>query len=324
MQEIKHYNYDQVIDSPETIQSTVELVDHLCGFESDLSNPILDSLQKYADQVDQNYTVILTNPIMPAVQAHYPRLLIKYHMPEDMFDSFETYNIHPEISYKNFICSFNGSPHVGRKLLVSILHKFGYFNSNYCSKNFVFSEEILNGHIRNYTGDQESFYSKFFATTEDFLQTVYSFGHLQYDHKTNIQNLESKITESFIHLVSETVSTGYHPFVTEKFLYSVVTRGLFICNAQPGYHDYLEKYFGFKKYNSIFDYSFDQIQNPVERVVALMSMLSKFSYLTPAEWHDLRLLEQDTIEYNYNHYYSGQYLKHLQEKLQEIGLPCLR
>jgi hypothetical protein len=42
-------------------------------------------------------------------------------------------------------------------------------------------------------------------------------------------------------------------------------------------------------------------------------MISKFEKLTPVEWHDLYLLEQDTIEYNYDHYFSKKYLKHLQQ-----------
>ena len=101
--------------------------------------------------------------------------------------------------------------------------------------------------------------------------------------------------------------------MTEKFLYSIVTRGLFLAYAQPEWHQHLEKYYGFKKYTQLFDYRFDSIQNPVERLTELMTMISKFSLLTPHEWHDLYLLEQDTIEYNYDHYFSGDYLKCLKQ-----------
>jgi hypothetical protein len=109
------------------------------------------------------------------------------------------------------------------------------------------------------------------------------------------------------------MATSYYPFVTEKFLYSVVTRGLFLAYAQPGWHAHLEKYYGFKRYTKLFDYRFDLIQNPVERLVELMSMISKFSVLSVHDWHDLYLIEQDTIEYNYNHYYSKDYLKCLEK-----------
>jgi hypothetical protein len=163
--------------------------------------------------------------------------------------------------------------------------------------------------------DQHRLYRKFFITdSEEFFQKIYSFGHERFDHATNIYTLENKITQSFIHLVSETIATSYQPFVTEKFLYSVVTRGLFLSYAQPGWHAHVEKYYGFKKYTKLFDYRFDTIQNPVERLVELISMISKFNTLSCHDWHDLYLLEQDTIEHNYNHYFSGDYLKFLKSK----------
>jgi hypothetical protein len=104
------------------------------------------------------------------------------------------------------------------------------------------------------------------------------------------------------------MSTSYYPFVTEKFLYSVVTRGLFIANAQPNWHSHVEKYYGFKLYDKIFDYSFDGIENPIERMIRLMEMVSKFSNLSVDDWNDLYLMESDTIEYNYDHYFSKKYL----------------
>ena len=65
------------------------------------------------------------------------------------------------------------------------------------------------------------------------------------------------------------------------------------------------------KYNKLFDYRFDTIQNPVERLIELITMILKFSVLSASDWNDLYLIEQDTIEYNYDHYFSGKYLKFL-------------
>jgi uncharacterized membrane protein len=111
--------------------------------------------------------------------------------------------------------------------------------------------------------------------------------------------------------VSESMATSYYPFVSEKFLYSIVTRGLFVAYAQPGWHAHIKKYYGFKSYTKLFDYRFDSIQNPVERLVELMSMISKFSVLSTDDWKDIYRIESDTVEFNYNHYFSGDYLKHL-------------
>ena len=287
----------------------VRIVDHLEGFLPAMKNPILDHIQHHSlGTVSISTEYLFENQII----EHYPNL--KFYWKDTWVNnSFQHYNTHPTINFKNFICSFNGSHHVSRRLLVAILQKFGYFNPTHCSKNFSYTTDILDGHILDLVDTQNRFYRKFFISddSEEFFQKIYSFGHARFNHAKNIFNLETKLTESFIHIASESMATSYYPYVTEKFLYSVITRGLFLAYAHPGWHEQVEKYYGFKKYTKLFDYRFDAIQNPVERLVELMCMISKFSTLSTDEWRDLYLLEQDTIEYNYNHYFSGDYLKHL-------------
>jgi hypothetical protein len=291
------------------------LIDHLNGFDNNISNQILTNLNDNMQGRNKIWHVQILDNL---VKSRYNNLDIEFDFQrqcQKLWVPFATYNQHPHIDYKNFICSFNGSDHVSRKLLVAILEKFGYFTTDYCSKNFVFTKDKLGGHITDYVGDQDNFYRKFFIANDSdiFFDKINSFGHVQYDHKRNIYNLEHKLTQSFLHIVSETMATSYYPFVTEKFLYSVVTRGLFLAYAQPGWHEHLEKYYGFKRYTKLFDYEFDSIQNPVDRLVELITMISKFSILSTSDWRDLYLLQQDEIEYNYNHYFSDDYLKHLKQ-----------
>lgn len=297
--------------------SKVILHDHLGGFDQHLHSQVLDRL---IGLIGNKKIEIETEYIVdPIIKSNYSNLDFVYNNSiwhdNNSVDSFRKYTVHPDLNYKTFICSFNGSPHVGRKLLVSILNRFGYFDPDTCSKNFVYTTDILQGHIKDLAHDEERIYSKFFISIDngDFFSSIYSFGHDRFNHAQNIYKLESKLTQSFLHLVSETMATSYYPFVTEKFLYSVVTRGLFLAYAQPGWHDYLERYYGFRKYNRIFDYRFDNIKNPVERLVELMTMISKFSVLSTDDWQDLYLIQKDEIEYNYNHYFSGNYLTHLKQ-----------
>ena len=287
--------------------TSLYLPDHLGGFSADLGNSQLDAIPCIPTNVTTEYIV------SQGIQEKYPHIGFQFDpLIKDRFlNGLLDYNMHPELTFENFLCSFNGSPHVSRKFLVTALARFNWFNPNYCSKNFTYTVADLDGHIFDYVEDRISFYRKFFIddNSETFFQSTYSFGHDRYAHHKNIYNLENKIAQSFLHLVSETVGTSYYPFVTEKFLYSVVTRGLFLAYAQPHWHQHLEEKFGFKPYTQLFDYRFDSIQNPVERLVELMSMISKFSILTADDWRDLYLLEQDSIEYNYNHYFSQDYLK---------------
>jgi hypothetical protein len=297
------------------LPTKIALMDHLMGFDQCFNNSILKAIDNYSGINNKRTTVYYHQILEKNITDRYPNLQMEFKLPAKikttMWQSFDTYNQHPYLNYKNFICSFNGSDHVSRKLLVAILERFGYFDAEYCSKNFVFTTDKIDGHLQDYVPNQEQFARKFFIANDSdtFFNTINSFGHVRYDHKQNIYNLESKITQSFLHVVSETIATSYVPFVTEKFLYSVVTRGLFLAYAQPGWHSHVEKYYGFKRYTKLFDYRFDNIQNPVKRLVELMSMISKFSVLSIDDWKDLYEMEKDTIEYNYNHYFSQDHLK---------------
>ena len=225
------------------------------------------------------------------------------------FRHFHDYRIHPELTFKNFLCSFNGTVHISRYLLVAMLDKFGLFDPQYSSKNFSLTNNELNGHLSNLANNNLTYLGKFFSNNSEFLETKYTFGHTRFDHNKNIYNLESKLTDSFVNIVSETMATSYVPFITEKFLYSIVTRGLFVAYAQPRWHEYLENIWGFRPYRILFDYKFDSIADPVERLLELISMVSKYNILNADDLRDLYQLEHETIEYNYDHYFSKNYIK---------------
>jgi hypothetical protein len=316
---------------------SVQIGDHLGGFDLQLRNDTLDQLQAFADQQQQKITLYFSYLANDKIKSNYPGINFKsFVFGGHWYEHFKNYHEHPILDFNNFVCSFNGSSHVSRRLLVSVLEKFGWFDSRYSSKNFAFTADMLDGHIKLLVGESDNFYRKFFLdqTNKDFYETVYMLGQDPYLHKSNdhannvyklahdpgnhIQNiyrLENAITQSFLHVVSETMATNYYPLVTEKFLYSVVTRGLFLCYGPPGWHNQIEQCFGFRLYKNLFDYDFDLVQNPVERLLKLMSLISKFRVLSKNDWHDLYAIEQENIEYNHDHYHSGNYIKYLEKFL---------
>ena len=284
------------------------LSDHAGGFDQDLRNVYIDSVSQYQCVVSSEYCVD------DRVRMQYPNICFEfdYRYKKHVFKKLYAYNQHPMQNFKRFLCSFNGGSHISRKFLTAALYQRQWFDIDTCTKNFTFTTAALDGHIADFVDNQQQrFYRKFFIDnhSESFFSTQYSIEYTPYDHINNIYNLEQKITQSFLHLVSETLATSYYPFVTEKFLLSVITRGLFLAYAQPGWHSHLQHYYGFRLYDKIFDYRFDSIKNPVERLIELMSMISKFSTLSKDDWGDLYEIEKDTIEYNYNHYFSDDYLK---------------
>lgn len=302
------FPYDGIFRT-RTFAESVRITDHLGGFDEQMHCKVLDHIDKHSQGTVQ---VITDYRFSQGRLDRYPNLCFEWH-PTWVNACFQNYRSHPDLWHENFLCSFNGTPHVGRKLLVAALHRLGWFDSGYSSKNFTFDEDRLDGHLQDYLDqDQHRLYRKFFIGPEsqDFFSKRSGFGHVQFDHANNIFNLDQKITHSFVNLVSESMPTSNYPFVTEKFCYSVVTHGLFVAFAQPGWHQHLETHYGFKPFNRIFDYRFDAITNPVLRCVELLSMLAKFSRLGTADWHDLHDMERDTLEYNYDHYFSGRYLEH--------------
>ena len=199
------------------VDKPILIHDHIGGFKSDYSNDFFDFLS----EIEFSQTVI-TEYIFhnSEVLKKYKHLDLKFLANvKDKADigALVNYKIHPNITYKNFLCSFSGSQQEGKLLLTALLHKFGLFDKNYCSKNFVCNYDNITGHIDNLINKKNDFYYKFFTDDNDFLNNINSFNYDRFDHIKNINTLRNKITESFLHLVAETFSVSYYPFVTEKF-----------------------------------------------------------------------------------------------------------
>jgi len=290
------------------------LGDHLGGFDQQLNNEFLDKLLNNQD----TRTIYSEYIIDSRLHEKYPNLKFDLNsfLDGNFINDFREFTPievtlcrGTENTFSNFICSFNGGPHVSRVLLVSILSKFGFFDEGYCSKNFTFEKQDLVDLLGS-----RRFQSIFFDP--EISNKVMSFQYTRFQHSLNHYVLTPKILKSFLHIVSETMATSYYPFITEKFLYSVVNHGLFLAYAQPGWHDFLEKYLGFRKYDKIFDYSFDSIQDPIDRLITLITMVSKFSKLSSYEWNYLYYLERETLAHNYNHYMTGKYIQALRDSKQ--------
>jgi hypothetical protein len=283
------------------------LIDCAGNFDKNFRNSFLDSLGTEPQQIYTEY--IIQEPVVSV----YPNLGFKllYDIKHHILGSLSNYKPSLPLTFDKFLCSFNGSEHVGRQFLLAHLKKLDWFDSDVSTKNFVYDLATVDGNLRR-LGTQEKFHNKFFDLQDkEFATAIFSFGHNRFDHAVNIHTMDTILTKCFVHLVSETDSTGYYPFVTEKFLYSVVTKGLFVAYAQPLWHKHVTTVLGFRHFTNIFDYRFDETLCPIQRLLMLTDMLSKFSRLNKQDWHDLYELEKETIEFNFNHYFSQDYLKHL-------------
>ena len=319
-----HYPYRE-LDDLNLLPRELVIADHKGGFDKNFYNPILAKLNKYAVEHGFQFTIYTWEYYTPEIKALYTNL--KFVMSMELFHAhngltkFIDYTQCKDLCFEKFLCTFNGTGQPSRILLVSALNKLGMFDVDTCGKNFTIEPGQVDGVIDVHVPDQHRFYRKFFVDTEtDFNNLIVKFGSYgEWTDKFNWTNIypatNDVIARCFVNLVSESAATSYYPFVTEKFLLSVISRGLFVAYAQPGYHTHLDNLYGFKPYAKLFDYSFDSITNPVDRLINLLSMLSKFQNLKTYDWHDLHQLEIDTINYNYDHYFSGDYLKNIEKQL---------
>jgi len=309
---LKIFTYEKI---PEDITFPILLEDHLGGFDIQLNNDYFKILDDYAESknlIGEVYTNYLFDD---SIKVKYKNLEFKLYF-EEYLNDLRSYTMHPENKFENFISCFNGAKHVSRQLLTSILNNQGLFNKTYCSKNFTTNNDEVTSHLNNFYLDEKEvrLYEKFFLNDDEFNKNNFSFGYnedFKFDHDKNIFNIENIITKSFLNIVSETMATSYYPFITEKFLYSVVTRGLFLSYAQPNWHKQLVRMYGFRLYDKVFDYSFDEILNPVKRLIKLLDSITRFQFLSINELNDLYEMEKETIEFNYSHYFSGEYQKNI-------------
>ena len=313
MLEFEYKTYNQIKDIPNDTKQ-IRIEDHIEGFNKYYKNDLLDILN--SRDTSEKIEVWLEFYLPDVVKSNYPNLDIKFDIQNQEkinLQAMRGYQYTGNNAYDNFTCTLLGSMHVSRILLASIMSKSQLWNDDYCTKNFKFNWDQVDGIIMDYTGNKEHIYNKFFIDHSDMDKKIVS---IDYDHCNTLHNIhaiEPLIKNSCITIVAEAVGESYVPAVTEKFLQNVVTKTLFLGYAQPGWHQTLKEQYGFKLYDNIFNYSFDKIKNPVYRLIRLMEMISKFRYLTRHDWHEMYLTEQDNIEYNYNHYYSKEYLTCLKQ-----------
>ena len=307
------HEYQLVRSEVEQGFRNIQLIDHIDGFDCNYKNRILNTVQEFPLTV---WTQTIFNE---KVKASYPTLNFKF----DLNLSKTSHHVLDMLSYgarvptdknfKNFICSFNGSDRPDRLLLTAALYKLGWVNLDYFSKNFSYNLENLTTVIQDYSNDP--YYVELLAdqSAGEFYNLIHGFNYVSWEHQNNVETLYTKINSSFIQLVGETYAASYHPFTSEKFIQPMVCKSLWIAYSQPGYHAYLEKYYGFKLHHRLFDYGFDLIENPVERLVRLTEVLKPYANLSSEEWYQLYQDELDIIEYNYDWYYSRKYLSHLSQ-----------
>jgi hypothetical protein len=111
-----------------------------------------------------------------------------------------------------------------------------------------------------------------------------------------------------IEVVLETLFDDARWHLTEKSLRPIACGKPFILAATPGSLKYLQSY-GFKTFDSWIDESYDSIQDPYERLVAITKTMQQFSDI-PLEQKKQMLNEmQEVCNYNRDRFFSDEFMQ---------------
>lgn len=107
---------------------------------------------------------------------------------------------------------------------------------------------------------------------------------------------------AFLQIVTETVYYGEKLHLTEKVFKPIVCKQPFLLLAAPGNLNFLKSY-GFKTFSEYWDESYDQIQDPGQRVQAVVNIVADLARRSSYELVDMKKDMANILDFNHEHFY---------------------
>ena len=194
-------------------------------------------------------------------------------------------------NFKKLFNSLNLGVRPARVTLLDNLYKYGLFDYGDISWNHITKDEPFKdmGLVFNHWNEERLTLDleRIEPTSEEQIHDT----HLWTDYYLDSNCLFTVQAES---IVKDTPNTLH--FLSEKTWKPLILGQPFIIVGSPHYYKYLES-FGFKLYDEIIDYSFDEIINNETRIEQIVIQLSK---LKDKNYNELYSLIKDKVEYNRN------------------------
>jgi hypothetical protein len=203
-----------------------------------------------------------------------------------------------------------GSARIYRAIFVAELLKNSLFNKGYISFNFICPEH--GSTLLNLDLSVDSYNLDY-----DYVQEIKTFvptKNLRIESDLEIPNGSSYIgaidetMQSFCQVVTETCYWENKTHLTEKIFKPVVCKQPFLLLGCVGNLEYFKSY-GFKTFDRWWDESYDNIQDPIARIQAVVLILKELSKLTNEQLKEMLVDMEEVLEYNYNLFYSKEFLQ---------------
>jgi hypothetical protein len=120
--------------------------------------------------------------------------------------------------------------------------------------------------------------------------------------------------ESFLYVVTETCFWEDKEHLTEKVFKPIVSRQPFVLLGCANNLQYLRDY-GFRTFDQWWDESYDKIEDPVERLQAVVQIIKDICSRSDQELEQMLVEMTEVLEYNYQRFYSKDLLDQAWQEL---------
>ena len=213
------------------------------------------------------------------------------------------------------------SSRVYRTLLISELIERNILDQGFVSYNDVCPDG------GNYHENLDQAVNTGLITAQQADQARYNIGRaplpLRVDYQTHsiipnhsfMLSAVEQTQQSFCYLVTETCYWETKCHLTEKIFKPIVSKMPFVLVGPAHNLKYLREY-GFRTFDQWIDESYDDIEDPIERMQAIGDTMSKICSHSLDELKDMLVEMAPVLEYNYQRFYSHEFLD---QCWQELG-----
>jgi hypothetical protein len=115
------------------------------------------------------------------------------------------------------------------------------------------------------------------------------------------------LMESFLYVVTETCYWETKTHLTEKIFKPIVAKQPFVLLGCTNNLKYLRSY-GFKTFNQWWDESYDEIEDPIQRLQAVIKIINNICSMSNEDLTAMLHAMQSVLDYNYNRFFSKNFI----------------
>jgi hypothetical protein len=209
---------------------------------------------------------------------------------------FISFNRNTQKTHRHFLCLFLEKENLINNFILSALRKISEINDSKLN--------YLNDYIEKFN-----------------IKVPLEVDTHNLDNKMSFSTLNTYKNEhylnSYFHVVTETCFDNGEIFFTEKITKPIIGLQPFMVLSSPRYLLEFKK-LGFKTYDSIFDESYDNIEDNSDRLINILSQIKQICKLKLTEVDELYKSVLDICIYNRNHLFSMKNINEIDNILKEI------